>query len=264
MGDFMAAEYKRLAAWAQRLTRGTRDRLLQDFLPADCAACGLPLEAELATQGLCAPCSSQIHRLQLDPSSRCARCAEPLPCRTCQSKVWPLRATVAAFIYQDQVRELLLALKFGARRDIARALAPALARQLALSATSATLPAADALMAMPLGQHRLAERGFNQSWEMLLALNEAWTGLGHPRLPARQWLHRRDTIEQARIHLSSLSREERALQVRHVFIADKAVAGRCIYLLDDIMTTGATMRAASQALLDQGARDVIALVIARA
>jgi ComF family protein len=260
----MAAEYKRLASWAERGARRARDRFLQDFLPAECAACGVPLSAELATQGLCATCSSQIHRLQLDSSSHCARCAEPLPCRACQASPWPLRATVAAFHYQYQVRDLLLALKFGARRDIARALAPALAQQLARSTICAALPAADALIAMPLGQHRLAERGFNQSWELLLALNDAWTRLDRPRLPARQWLHRHDTSLQARIHLSSLPREARAQQVRHAFIADKAVAGRCIYLVDDIMTTGATMGAASQALLDQGARDVIALVIARA
>jgi ComF family protein len=107
-------------------------------------------------------------------------------------------------------------------------------------------------VAVPLHRVRLRERGFNQS---ALVAREIARGLGVPLGPAL--VRTRATRSQ-----TVLSREERAKNVAGAFRAESACAGRRVLLVDDVVTTGATFRAAAGALLTSGALSVSCLAIA--
>jgi ComF family protein len=158
----------------------------------------------------------------------------------------------AAVRFDDVARDLVHALKYGDRLD----LAPTLAGWMA-SAGRELVAEADALVPVPLHWRRLWARRFNQS--AALALNvSAVTGV-----PVSLALKRaRPTPQQV-----GLSRAERAHNVQGAFrVAPAArgeVAGRRLVLIDDVLTSGATLDACARALLRAGARQVDVLVFAR-
>ena len=114
----------------------------------------------------------------------------------------------------------------------------------------------DMVVPVPLGRKRFQERGYNQVGLIArpIALAQGWNYA--PRALARA----RETNSQV-----GLSANERQRNVRGAFIADsQRVHGRCILIVDDVATTGATLTACAQALMDGGAREVYALTVARA
>ena len=117
------------------------------------------------------------------------------------------------------------------------------------------LDAADFVLPMPLSRQRLAERGFNQS--LLLA-----RALAPGRVDAGLLLRTRHTPPQ-----SALERAERLRNVRGAFAVEplraREVAGRQVLLVDDVMTSGASLHAAAEVLLAAGAAAVSAVVLAR-
>ncbi|NBW24618.1 MAG: ComF family protein [Betaproteobacteria bacterium] len=120
------------------------------------------------------------------------------------------------------------------------------------------LEAADWIVPMPLSRQRLLERGFNQSDVLAAALET-----GQPRKVRRDVLVRtRDTAAQ-----SSLPRSERHANVANAYVVHpegfNAVQGKKVVLVDDVMTTGASLHAAARALAQAGAAQTIALVFAR-
>jgi ComF family protein len=195
---------------------------------------------------------------------RCSGCDTPLPagggppfCGGC----WPLverapdslRAparAAAAFIYGGPLADAIVRLKYAGRVELAAALGPLLAE--------AALPFAgrvESVVPLPLHPSRLRERGFNQS--ALLAGHVA-RALGVPHATSCL-LRTRSTHDQA-----GLARAERAANVRSAFVARGLTRGARLLLIDDVRTTGATLAAASEALLDGGASEVLSLVLARA
>lgn len=164
-----------------------------------------------------------------------------------------LDATLAAVAYAYPWSQLVVSFKFG--QD------PAWAHSMALLMRSApwvepALDAADVLLPMPLSRQRLQERGFNQA--LLLA-----RALAPEKTQAHTLLRIRDTPAQ-----SSLSRAARLTNVQHAFAIDplkKAeVEGKRLVLVDDVMTSGASLGAAAQCLRHAGAAHITALVFARA
>jgi ComF family protein len=147
-------------------------------------------------------------------------------------------------------------MKYGARPDLARPFGDLLCRaadlQAELFASSRTV-----VVPVPLHAMRLADRGFNQS--ALLARRLA----RHVRAPlqALAVARVRDTPRQV-----GLDRVERLANVAGAFVVAKpaAVKGRDVILVDDVCTTGATLRAVSRALRDAGAASVAGAVVARA
>ena len=111
------------------------------------------------------------------------------------------------------------------------------------------------MLPVPLSPERLRQRGYNQA--LLLA-----RALGHPQVHARMLLRVRDTEAQ-----SHLARAERLRNLRGAFVPDPLraaqLAGKRVLLVDDVMTTGATLHAAAAPLRDAGALQVCALVLAR-
>ncbi|WP_300845909.1 ComF family protein [Tepidimonas sp.] len=126
-------------------------------------------------------------------------------------------------------------------------------------AVPALLAGADVWLPIPLAADRLAARGYNQAWALMQAL--ARLRVTPPALP--QGLQRAPGAPVLH-HLDRRERLTRAPGLFHVAPAARSqVRGRRVLVIDDVMTTGATLRAAAYALLDAGATAVDALVVAR-
>ncbi len=221
--------------------------LLQSLCPHRCVLC----DDAAAVGELCRGCLADL------PASgpACRRCAAPLAraapaCGRCLTQPPPLQATLAACEYRFPADALVTGLKFG------RELRHASAMAAAMTAMAAPIAAdLDCLVPVPLYRRRHWQRGFNQAAEIAAALG--------PRigLPVRHALLRqRHTQAQSR-----LTRPQRLGNVAAAFRVSKPLAaGTAVGLVDDVVTTGATLGAAARALTAAGAGAVTALVFARA
>lgn len=174
-------------------------------------------------------------------------------CPPCEDLSPEFDRAIAAVDYAAPWSPLLARLKFQGATAIARPLGAMLAEAVAprRGRVAVVLP-------VPLSRQRLVERGYNQSW--LLATQVA-RQLG---LTARH-----DWLERARhtSRLMSLSAEERQQHIRDAFRVTReglrAMKGRDVAVVDDVMTTGATLNAVTLTLLEGGARSVSVWVVAR-
>jgi len=214
--------------------------------PSRCLVCE---EEGVAGMDLCAACDAGLPRL----GSACLRCALPLPaggtCGGCLQRPPRVREVHAACVYAPPVDGLLLRFKF--HEDLA---AGRLLSQL-MSEAFAPLPRPDVLVPVPLHASRLRSRGYDQALELARPLARALD------IPLRtRWLVRR------RATAPQTERDGRARRrnLRNAFVVrGDACVGRTIALVDDVMTTGATLHTAAHALLRAGARRVDAWVCAR-
>jgi ComF family protein len=169
-------------------------------------------------------------------------------CAACRAAPPPFDYARAAAPYGGAVREAVHALKFGGRRSLARPLADLLGEQ------CGALDAVDALVPVPLARARERERGFNQAVLLGERLGERLGVRVRPR-----WLARlRDTVPQ-----SDLTAPERRANVAGAFAAAPAVRGRHVVIIDDVVTTGATVGECARALRAAAARRVGVLAVAR-
>ena len=208
----------------------------------DCLLCG----AESGPELLCAACIGELPAL---PES-CPQCALPsraaAVCGSCINRSPHFDATLALWRYEFPCDGLVQALKYGAQL----ALAGFFARSLA----SRPLPEVDVVLPMPLHAKRLAERGFNQALEIARGLARY---RGTPIEP-RGVLRVKNTPPQ-----TELPYEDRAKNVRGAFLCELDLSGASVAVLDDVMTTGATLNELARVLKRAGARRVENLVIAR-
>lgn len=199
------------------------------------------------------------------PRLRCATCAAPLSshgprCGTCITRVSaaPVQACVAVLDYGYPWDRLIARWKFGGEAGWSGLWADLLLRD---EAVRSVLNDCTRLVPIPLGSARLAERGFNQSWELVCALLRRMPG-SHPLALAEALVRVRETPDQ-----HSLPRARRLQNLRGAFTAHPqhrtALHQAHVLLVDDVSTTGATLEAAAQALLEGGAASVKALTLAR-
>lgn len=223
-----------------------------------CLGCGAPFHPEsgdgTAEGMLCAHCLGGLPPLT---GPRCRRCAFPFPagaptapalCGDCLRDPPPWRTVACYGRYEGALRDLLLELKFHGRFLLAGALAPLLLDSLLC------LPLPDAIVPMPLPLPRLRQRGYNQAQELALA-----TGLPLG-VPVRPDLLLRPSCDTPQSHLRA---KERRRNLHGSFAASPAAAGLRLWLLDDIVTTGSTARAAARMLLLAGAQRVDLVALAR-
>lgn len=228
------------------IAQGFGRRALDLLFPPECALCREP------TTLLCDACAAALPAAAGD---RCARCAMPVRspfdlCAHCSERMPAFSRAAAAFVMDGGARRLAHLLKY----DGITSLAPALAR---LMFARAPIAGVDLVAAVPLHRGRERSRGYNQA--ALIA--GAFAGMAGVPYAAAAAQRVRSTVPLVK----TMHRDERIVAMRGAFAADSAVVGgKRLLVIDDVMTTGATLDACSRAMLDAGARDVRCLVWARA
>lgn len=266
MGGLERSTSASLFSWGDRLTSSGRRwtdmwraigaATIDLLYPPSCIACQAAVgEAD----GLCAPCWARITFIE---RPFCERLGAPFPFDLGDGLLSPSaasdppvfgRARAVAKYEDGPVRLLVQGLKYGDRTELARPMGRWMAR-----AGRDLIAHADLLAPVPLHWMRRLQRRYNQAAELAREISKA-TGIPHnPFLLER--------VKPTRPQVG-LSKSGRATNVQGAFRAsnerEAEVAGRNILLIDDVLTSGATLNACSRALLRAGAAGVDVLVFAR-
>lgn len=205
-----------------------------------CPAC-----AGHSAAGFCDVCRAELARV----AAPCRVCGLEQPVARCPRRGthWRVNAVVAPFAYAAPIDGYVHALKYRNARPLGRALG-------LLLATAVRGDEVDALVAVPLHPRRLRERGYNQAAEIARALGHA---LSRPVLLAG--------IERRGPPVAQTGRAaaERQLNVAGVFAVARNVENLRIAIVDDVITTGATVNALAAPLLAAGATSCVAWAVAR-
>ena len=228
--------------------------LLGVLFPAACRSCGRGLGAD--ERFFCSGCISGIKRVG---GALCGVCGEPFPsgagisrtCSGCCARPPSYDAARAEAFYEGALREAVHLFKYGGVRGLSGLLGG-----LAADGARRWFPAAEVAVPVPLHPHRLRERGFNQS----AFLARAAAGAVGAALSLDGLLRTRRTRPQ--VELGPKEREE---NVRGAFAAARPedFRGRAVMLVDDVYTTGATVRECARVLKSAGAESVLVLTVAR-
>ena len=219
-------------------------------LPHQCEVC-----RQWSAQALCSDCVARFAA----PQPRCRCCGLHLglaaaACGHCLRNKPPFQHTVCVAEYGFPWDHLIADFKFNGRAE----LAALLAHHLLNAVRAAALPLPQLVLPVPLSAARLAERGYNQAWELARRVAAAL------KVPAEATLLQRP-LDSA--HQALLSRTERQRNLRTAFMADPRrraqLQGQRVALVDDVMTTGATAGEAATVLLRAGASAVDIWVLAR-
>ena len=194
---------------------------------------------------LCADCDADLPRLDAERCPRCALASRGgAPCGRCLAHPPRYDATIAALDYRFPADVLVHALKFRGELALAPLLGALLREKLSAAA------GVDVLVPVPLSPRRLRERGYNQAVEIARSL-------GAP-LDAGCCERVRETRAQMELPF-----DERASNVRGAFRCSRALSGARVAVIDDVMTTGATLDEIAAALKEAGAARVVNWVVAR-
>ena len=219
-------------------------RLLASLLPELCQGCRGPAEA-----GLCADCRSLVGRVA-DP---CDGCGLARPVNRCPrpEQGWCIRQVTAPFLYESPLDAHIQAMKFRPSRAMGRALGLLLVEVLESRGLAEEV---DALVPVPLHRRRLVERGFNQAFEIARPVAAA-TGL--PLIV--RGIHRHANTQPQ----SLLAAHERYRNMRDAFRVRRNLKGVNIAIVDDVITTGATVNALAASLSEAGVGVMHAWALAR-
>ncbi|RZI92896.1 MAG: ComF family protein [Variovorax sp.] len=219
-----------------------------DRLPSQCAVC-----RAWPSRPVCDACVTRF----APPTARCATCALPVPkgvaqCGDCVRHPPPLDACLAACAYAWPWPDCIAQFKFHGEAGWA---APLATLMRSAPWVEPALEDCDLVLPMPLSRARLRERGFNQALELARRL-------APDKTEATLLLRTRETAVQ-----SDLPRAERLRNLRGAFALEPlrpdAVRGRRVVLVDDVMTSGASLFAAAEVLRTAGAAHITAVVLAR-
>jgi len=241
------------------------------LLPASCNLCGSPLP-QLSSVPICPVCWTEF---PVHSGPVCARCGDSVDrslletgpaasalCRACRLASPPFVRAVAFAPYQGRMKDAIHALKYDRLHPAARGLGQMLAQAIAQLAAEA--PTQMLVVPVPLHRTKSTQRGFNQARSLAVeALGFLRKSHPHWRLALATGIlvRQRATDSQA-----GLTPRQRRINLRGAFsVPDpSAVASRHVLIVDDILTTGATARAASLALMRAGASSVWVATLARA
>jgi len=231
-------------------------KLLADNLwPPFCISCEAPIRD---SNGLCSSCWSQMRFLS---APQCFACGVPFPfdvgdhalCVACSGSRPPYQMARSALIYDDISRGMILAFKHGDRTDLVPAIA-----NLMMRPGGPLLAQADIVSPVPLHWTRLLSRRYNQAGLLSIRLAKISQTRSIPDLLVRT---KRTGTQGGK------SNAGRRRNVQGVFVVNlrnkEVLHGKRVLLIDDVLTTGATVEAAARALLKGGAGAVDVLTIAR-
>lgn len=230
--------YHKFLAWIADLTGLNQKR---------CPNCLAPFTPESPEDETCPDCQKYFRAYRGPACPRCGDPATPVLCDACSSGR-PWKAHAFHGIYKGHLRDLILRLKYEGEISLARYLA------VLLLEASICLPKADAIVPLPQYPPHLFKRGFNHAHE----LGRHLAKMSGTSLEAGLLRRLRHDRAQA-----GLGKKERRGNAAGSFAADAACAGKSIWLVDDVMTTGSTLEAACEALLDAGSTRVSVLFVAR-
>ncbi len=229
---------------------------LSAIYPARCLTCGVTVDSDL---GLCGPCWRDTSFIG---GTICDSCGVPLPgadstgdvqCDDCMATPRPWGQGRAALVYGETGRKLVLALKHGDRQEIAHP-----ASRWMQTALRGIVPPEALVVPVPLHRLRLLKRRYNQSALLARALakrlDRRWCPdllQRHKRTPSLDGLKAHERTETLKDAISVTTGR------RHM------LAGRPILLVDDVMTSGATLAACARACLDAGSGPIGVVVLAR-
>jgi len=225
---------------------GIRKMLTWSLLPAHCLLCE---QAGMGDIDLCEACWRELPNNPL----ACSRCALPMAapapaCGFCINRDPAFTTTVAPMQYQIPISTLVPRLKFHQDLAAGRLLAELFCRKTTI------IDRPDVLVPVPLHAKRLRQRGFDQALELAKMIAK------HKDLPLRSDLliRARNTAAQ-----SYLDATQRRYNLKNAFVASQHVMPGHVALIDDVMTTGATVHECAKVLLKAGVKRVDIWVIAR-
>lgn len=256
-------------AWWQSAVAPWMTATLESLLPGACAVCEQPHRRD-AEGIVCLACRNRLRPLGWPQCARCGHPGDPLdhavmgtgmrasrPCRWCH-RLHPAIRAVRSCCWTDggSASALLHAFKYRGWPDTATVLANRMAR---LSWPRDVLEERAALIPIPASADRLRERGYNQAERLADALAQPW------RLPVWRGVVRRTRQQASQVRLTP---SERAANVSGAFAVPEtwraALRGQHVVVVDDVVTTAATLNAVAEALVAGGARIISGVTFGRA
>lgn len=216
------------------------DKFFSIIAPLECVVCGK--EEEI----VCVPCfNASLIRAQ----SACGWCGNLTinfeVCKKCRTKM-VVRNVWRPFVYHETAKAVVSAYKFQSQRSVANFMTAEMLK---------TLPSQDfVITSIPTASRRVRQRGFDHA-----------TRLGKKIAAARHLPYQKTLLRLSSSRQLGATRSTRIKQAENLFMAIKndSIKGQNILIVDDVMTTGATIASASKVLKLAGAKNVYALVFAR-
>ena len=227
---------------------------LSGFIPNHCILCGEQIPSR--AKPLCTPCRDALPWL----NRKCRYCSLPLPdtgpggdyCGRCLRSPPPFDGSHCLFYYRHPLDKLITRLKFNQQLALGRLLAQLLTEYLRVHLRPGQFP--DLIIPMPLHQSRLRMRGFNQAYELARDCAKVFN------IPIDHNACHRIKNTPPQLGLDAPTRRR---NLRGAFRVNADLDGCTVAVVDDVMTTGSSMREISRELRNTGARQVYLWCIAR-
>lgn len=225
------------------------NKLADLILPVGCSCCG----EKQVTKDESYICPGCRNTLEIINSCGCLYCGRPIGrgvyCGRCGSYSSGITKFYISSIYGGKIRNLITDFKFNNKRYLYKVLGDIAAETIMIQALDKDIR----ILPVPLHPSRKRERGYNQS-ELIAQRAARLTGMSLERNALKR---KTRTLPQ-----STLGKTERNRNIVGAFKANQKARGKKFLILDDVSTTGSTIRACASALKDAGAGDIFALAIA--
>jgi ComF family protein len=205
-----------------------------------------------------AACRACLESLPFHPASSCPQCgliSDGNVCGSCLNSPPDFDVTKSVFLYAFPIDAMMLRYKYGNSLNLGNTFGEFLAEKINVEDCIKNI---DLIIPMPMHPQRLKERGFNQALEIAKVLNKLLTKNSRGKLDYKSVERQTLTPPQA-----SLPLKERVKNIKGAFKVNTDLAGKRIAIVDDVMTTGASLNELAKTLKKAGASHVECWVIAR-